>query len=139
VALTSTRKKARSAAKDARSTVKPAAEVALERIGSATEQALSSVASTVGPALEDARDRLAPAVEDARVKMAPVVAGAVATSRRKGRQVAERAGIVEERKKSHKLRNFVLLLGLGGAAAFVYSKLTGKDADPAWTASRDSA
>ncbi len=139
MALTSTRKKARSAAKDARSTVKPAAEVALERIGSATEQALSSVASTVGPALEDARDRLAPAVEDARVKMAPVVAGAVATSRRKGRQVAERAGIVEERKKSHKLRNFVLLLGLGGAAAFVYSKLTGKDADPAWTASRDSA
>ena len=33
----------------------------------------------------------------------------------------------------------LILLGLGGLAAFVYMKLTGKDADPAWTTGRDSA
>jgi hypothetical protein len=44
-------------------------------------------------------------------------------------------GIVEEPKSSHRLRNLLIVLGLGGIAAFVYTKLTGKQADPAWTTS----
>ena len=46
--------------------------------------------------------------------------------------------MAEEPKKSHKLRNLLIVLGLAGLAAFVYKKVTGKDADPAWTQSRDS-
>jgi len=135
VARKSARKKISSAADDARSSVQPVAESAIDRIGTATGQAISSVAASA----DDARHRLGPAVEDARDKMAPVVAGAVATGRRKGREAAVRAGIVEEKKETHKFRNFLLVLGLGGVAAFVYTKMTGKNADPAWTASRDSA
>ena len=135
MALKSARKKISSAADDARSSVQPAAESAIDRIGTATEQVISSVAASA----EDARHRFGPAVEDARDKVAPVVAGAVATGRKRGREAAVRAGLVEEKKKSHKFRNFLLVLGLGGVAAFVYSKMTGKAADPAWTTSRDSA
>ncbi len=127
MALKSARKKSRSAGYDA--------ESALEKLSTATGQVVSSVVSTV----DETRDRLAPAVEDARDKVVPVVAGAVVAGRQKGREVAVRAGIVEEKKESHKLRNLLLLLGLGGLAAFVYTKVTGKSSDPAWTASRDSA
>lgn len=142
MARKSARKNMRSAAKDARGSVQ-AAESALDKIGTATGQAISSVAANVGPALEDARDRIAPAVEDARDRardtIVPAVTVAVASGRKKGREVAERTGLVEEKKKSHKLRNLVLLLGLGGVVAFVAKRFTGQDADPAWTASRDSA
>lgn len=143
MARKSARKKMRSAVGDARSSVQPAAESAIDKIGTATGQAISSVAANVGPALDDARGRISPVVEDARDMardtIVPAVTVAVARGRKKGREVAERAGLVEEKKKSHKLRNLVILLGLGGLAAFVAKKLTGKDADPAWTASRDSA
>jgi hypothetical protein len=135
VARKSARKKISSAADDARSSVRPAAESAIDRIGTATEQVISSVAASA----EDARNRFGPTVEDARDKMVPVVAGAVATGRRRGREAAVRAGIVEEKKETHKFRNFLIVLGLGGVAAFVYTRMTGKNADPAWTTSRDSA
>ncbi len=127
MALRSARKNIRSAGYDA--------ESALDKIGTATEQVISSVAS----GLDDTRERVVPAVGDARDKVVPVVSAALAAGRKKGREVAVRAGVVEEKKETHKLRNFLLLLGLGGAAAFVYSRMTGKSADPAWTASRDSA
>lgn len=149
MAKTSAGRKARSVAEDARDSVVPAAEsafnaigtaaeTAFDAIGTATEQTFDSTKDKVGPVIEDARDRLAPVVGDAQAKIAPVVAAAVLTGRRKGRVVAERVGIVEK-KKSHKLRNLLVTLGLGGVAAFVYAKLAGKDTDPAWTSSRDSA
>ncbi len=144
------RDKLRSAVHDARDGVQPAAESAMDRIGSATGELVSTVAASVGPALEDARDRVKPAVEDARDrltpmveeardKIAPLAQQAVVEGKRRGRRAAERLGVVEEPKKSHKLRNLVILVGLGGLAAFIYTKMTGKDADPVWTSGRDSA
>ncbi len=110
----------------------PAAEIAKDKIGAVTESALASVAQTVGPALEDARLRLAPVAEQA-----------IAQSKRQGRRATVRFRPVAEEPaespKSHKLRNLVLMLGLGAIAAAVYKKMTGKDADPAWTAGRDTA
>lgn len=148
------RDKLRSAAKDARSSVQPAAESAIDKIGTATEQAVSNVASTVGPALEDARDKIKPAVGDARDRLVPLVEDArdkardtlvplaqqaVVEGKVRGRRAAVKLGIADEPKKTHKLRNLLIVLGLGGIAAVVYTKMTGKDADPAWTSSRDTA
>ncbi len=134
----------------------------LEKLGSASREALTSLAAAVGPALadarekfgpviEDAREKIGPAVEDARVKMAPVMSdardkmaplaeSAIVASKMQGHKAAVKLGLVEEpQPESHKIRNLIIVLGLGGAAAFAYKTLTGKDADPAWTASRDSA
>ncbi|MFY9914226.1 MAG: hypothetical protein WAK18_06145 [Nocardioidaceae bacterium] len=145
------RDKLRSAVHDARDGVQPAADSAMDKISSATGELVSTVAASVGPALEDARDRVKPAVEDARDrltpmvedardKIAPLAQQAVVEGKRRGRRAAERLGVAEEpRKKSHKLRNLVILVGLGGLAAFIYTKMTGKDADPVWTSSRDTA
>lgn len=108
--------------------VLPTAEAAKEKISAATESALSSVASTVGPALEDAKNRLA-----------PVAGQALAQGKRHGRRAAAKLGVAEEPKDSHKVRNLILMLGLGAVVAAVYKKVTGKDADPAWTSGRDTA
>ena len=116
-----------SAAEDVRDAAVPAAE-----------QAAASVASTVGPALSDAKDKLTPLLEDARDAIIPAAEAALAAVKEKSHDVAVSAGVVEE-KKSHKLRNFLIVLGLGGAIAFAIKKLSGKDADPVWTESRDDA
>jgi hypothetical protein len=141
------RDKVRAAASDAVTSVQPAAEAALDKIGAATEQIVSTVASTVGPALEDARDKVKPAVDDAREKaldtytdtLVPLAQQALVESKVRGRRAAVKLGIADEPKKGHKLRNLLIVLGLAGVAAFVYTKVTGKDADPAWTQSRDSS
>ena len=141
------RDKVGAAASDAVTAVQPAAEAALDKIGSATEQIVSTVAATVGPALEDAKDKLKPAVEDAREKaldtymdtLVPLAQQAVVEGKVRGRRAAVKLGIADEPKASHKLRNLLIVIGLAGLAAFVYSKVTGKDADPAWTQSRDSS
>jgi len=135
--------------------VQPAAETALDKIGTATEQIVSTVVSTVGPALEDAKDKakdvtndsVKPAVEEAKDKaletyketLVPLAAAALVEGKARGRRAAVKLGVTEEPKKSHKLRNLLIILGLAGLAAFVYKKVTGNDADPAWTQSRDSA
>ena len=149
------RDKVRDAVEDARSTVQPAAEVALDKIGTATEQFVSTVASTVGPALEDAKDKakdvandsVKPAVEDAKDKaldtykdtLIPLAQQAIVEGKVRGRRAAVKLGVADEPKKSHKLRNLLIVIGLAGLASFAYKKLTGKDADPAWTQSRDSS
>jgi hypothetical protein len=133
-----------------------------DNIGSASREALTSLTAAVGPTLaeardkiapvvedardrigpvvDDARDRIAPVMSDARDKVAPLAGSALVASKVQGRKAAIRLGLADEpQPKSHKLRNLLIVLGLGGAAAFAYTKFTGKDADPAWTASRDSA
>jgi hypothetical protein len=153
VAITDARKKFGSAADDARSAVKPAAESAMElirtatdKIGpvtsdalSATQDALAAAAATVAPVIEDARDRITPVVDNARDKIAPAAGVAVAAGKRRGRKAAVALRLADEPKASHKVRNLLIVLGLGGLAAFLYAKLSGKDADPAWTAGRDRA
>lgn len=106
----------------------PTAEIAKDRIGLATENALASVAQTVVPAIGEARQRLAPVAEQA-----------IAQSKQRGRRAAVKLGVAEEPKETHKLRNLVLMLGLGALVAALYKKMTGKDADAAWTAGRDTA
>ena len=149
------RDKVRDAVEDARSSVQPAAEAALDKIGEATEQIVTTVAATVVPALEDAKDKakdvtkdsVKPAVEDAKDKaletyketLVPLAAAALVEGKARGRRAAVKLGVADEPKKTHKLRNLLVILGLAGLAAFVYKKLTGKDADPAWTQSRDSS
>ena len=117
-----------SAAEDVRDAAVPAAE-----------QAAASVASTVGPALADARDKITPLLEDARDAIIPAAEAALAAVKEKSHEVAVSTGVVEEKKKSHKLRNFLIVLGLGGAIAFAIKKLSGKEADPVWTEERDDA
>jgi hypothetical protein len=136
----------RSTAEDVLSTVQPIAEAAVEKIEAATEQvvavvgpALEEAADRVKPAVEDAKDRLTPLVVEAKDKLAPLAQQAVVEGKARGRRTAEKMGIVEEPKKSHKLRNLLIVLGIAGLAAFVYKKVTGKDADPAWTETRDNA
>jgi hypothetical protein len=146
--------------------LQPAGSVAgRERLVTATDQALTAVASTVVPALMEARERLAPVAGQMsqgkklgrkaaarglvkgkqtkkRGRRAAATNGrrAAAKSLVKGKHAAVRLGMLEEHTKpTHKFRNLLILLGLGGAAALGYKMLTGKDADPAWTAGRDSA
>ena len=149
----------RAAVKDARQTMQPAAESALDKMSTATEQLVANVAATVVPALEDALDKAAdvakdtketvkPAVEDAKGKaldtykdtLVPLAAAAIVEGKRRGRKAAVKLGVADEPKKeSHKLRTFLILLGLGALAAYVYTKFTGREADPAWTQSRDAS
>jgi hypothetical protein len=105
----------------ARETVLPAAENAADRIGTAAEALLAQVADKVVPALEDARERLQPVAEEA-----------VHKSREKSRRAAVRMGIMEEPKKSHKLRKLLMMLGLAGLAAWAYKNFVAKDKESAW-------
>src|SRR5262245_41814557 len=97
----------------------------------AAEQAASSVSSTVGPVLADAKDKIGPLLEEARDAIVPAAEAALEAVKEKGQDLAVSAGVVEE-KKSHKVRNLLIVLGLGAAIAFVIKKVSGKDADPVW-------
>lgn len=116
---------------------------ARERMSVATDQALTTLTTTVLPALMEARDKLTPVAEQAvsQGKMRGKQAAALGLD--KGKQAAIRWGVLEEPpppQVSHNFRNLLVALGLGGAAAFAYKMFSGgKDADPAWTAGRDSA
>jgi hypothetical protein len=132
------------------------------RMGTATDQALATVATTVLPALVEARERLVPVAEQAaargrtRARQAAARgrtrgrrAGeqsstrgrrAAAQSLEKGRKAAMRLGVLDAPKKqTHWLRNLLIMLGLGAAGATAFRMLSGRDADPAWTAGRDAA
>ncbi|MGH3502794.1 MAG: hypothetical protein ACRDQA_18155 [Nocardioidaceae bacterium] len=146
-AIDDARAKAKPVVEDARSKVGPALEDARGQVGPAWEQARDKV----GPALEDARDRMSPALEQARDKVSPALEqardtvspaleGAVAGGKRRGRKAAAKLDLAEEpKKKGHKLRNLLILLGLGGLAAAVYKQFFGGADDPAWTSTRDDA
>lgn len=117
---------------------------ARDRMGTATDQALSTVATTLVPALIEARDKLAPVAEQAVAQGKIRGRQAAALGVVKGRQAAKRFSTVQEpepepEKQTHKLRNLIIMLGLGAIGALAYKMLSGKDADPAWTAGRDSA
>ncbi|MBA2444006.1 MAG: apolipoprotein A1/A4/E family protein [Nocardioidaceae bacterium] len=136
-ALTEARDKIAPAVEDARVKLGPVVEEARDKIGPVVEEARDKI----GPVVEEARERIGPVMTDARGKVAPLAGSALLASKAQGRKAAIRLGLVEEPQpaKGHKIRNLLLVLGLGGAAAFAYKMLTGKDADPAWTATRDTA
>ncbi|MBA3412000.1 MAG: hypothetical protein H0U15_14440, partial [Geodermatophilaceae bacterium] len=106
----------------------------------------SDLADRIAPAVESARDRAVPVIADARDKAAPafgsakdrfnsdvlpaLTAAAVAAgeateevrgeTRKRGRAaVAALKGEIEAPKETHRFRNFLVVLGLGGIAAAV--------------------
>jgi hypothetical protein len=120
---------------DARDRLAPVVEDAKERLGPALEDAKERL----GPALEDAKDAIVAGVEEAKELIAPVAAEVVRAARDKGHGAAVKTGLAEEPKKTHKVRNLLIVLGIGAAVAFVYKKVAGRDSAPQWTAPRDPA
>lgn len=105
------------------------------------------------PYVHDVKERTAPAVEGAKAefttKVLPVITAAVAAASEATEEAREEArkrgtataaalkGEVEapRKKESHKLRNLLLLMGLGGLVAFVAKKMSDRDASTAWQSS----
>jgi hypothetical protein len=131
----------------AREKVSPYAEKAVERGAHLAHQAVEKA----GPVLDDALAKVGPATEHAAEKarerlnddVLPKVTAALATlaaaaepvveetARRSKATKAALKGELEVPKKSHKLRNVVLFLGLGALAAAAVKKLL-TPPEPAW-------
>jgi hypothetical protein len=105
------------------------------------------------PYVHDVKERTAPAVEGAKAKFTaevlPVITAAVAAASEateEAREEARKRGsataaalkgevAAPKKKESHKLRNLLLLMGLGGLVAFVAKKMSDRDASTAWQSS----
>jgi hypothetical protein len=131
----------------AREKVSPYAEKAVERGAHLAHQAVEKA----GPVLDDALAKVGPATEHAAEKarerlnddVLPKVTAALATlaaaaepvveetARRSKATKAALKGELDVPKKSHKLRNVVLFLGLGALAAAAVKKLL-TPPEPAW-------
>ncbi|RZU20641.1 hypothetical protein EV645_2878 [Kribbella rubisoli] len=131
----------------AREKVSPYAEKAVERGAHLAHQAVEKA----GPVLDDALAKVGPATEHAAEKarerlnddLLPKVTAALATLAAAAEPVVEETarrgkatkaalkGELEVPKKSHKLRNVVLFLGLGALAAAAVKKLL-TPPEPAW-------
>lgn len=131
----------------AREKVSPYAEKAVERGAHLAHQAVEKA----GPVLDDALAKVGPATEHAAEKargrlnddLLPKVTAALATLAAAAEPVVEETarrgkatkaalkGEVDVPKKSHKLRNVVLFLGLGALAAAAVKKLL-TPPEPAW-------
>ena len=119
----------------------------------------SDLADRIAPTVESARDRAVPVLADARDKAAPafgsakdrfnsdvlpaLTAAAVAageateevrgeTRKRSKAAVAALKGEIEAPKETHRFRNFLVVLGLGGIAAAVAKKLSDRPATTTW-------
>ncbi len=119
----------------------------------------SDLADRIAPTVESARDRAVPVIADARDKAAPafgsakdrfnsdvlpaLTAAAVAageateevrgeTRKRSKAAVAALKGEIEAPKETHRFRNFLVVLGLGGIAAAVAKKLSDRPATTTW-------
>jgi hypothetical protein len=127
--------------------IAPHVENAREKAG----PALSDAREKAAPYLAEARGKAAPYLSDARDRFSsdvmPVITAALAAAgdatedvrdeaKRRGLATAAALkGEVEAPKKTHKLRNLLILLGLGGLAAAVAKKLSGREAETAWQSS----
>lgn len=111
-------------------------EMVSERVADLREQAAElagEAAERLAPLVDEARTKLPEYVEQAREKgstyattakaaAVPAVTAATAATTAKARGLAEQAGLVEPPKKTHRLRNLLVLVGLGGLVAFVVKK-----------------
>ena len=102
---------------------------------------LAEVKGKTSPALTDARDKLTNEVLP--VITAAIAAASEATEEARNeamkRGAATAAALKGEleppRQKTHRLRNLMMVLGLGGIAAFVAKKLSDREATTAWQSS----
>jgi hypothetical protein len=112
----------------------------------------SEVMDRLAPHVESAREKATPAVDTAKARFTtevlPVLTAAVAAASEATEELREEAskrgaataaalkGEVEApSKKSHKLRNLLIILGLGGIAAFVTKRMSDRQASTAWQSS----
>ena len=124
-------------------TVAEAREKAAPLIADAKEKAAPLVAEArekAAPALNEAKDRISSDVLP--VLTAAVAAAGAATedvreeTAKRGKAVAAALkGEVEAPKQTHKLRNLLVLLGLGGLVAFVVKKKSDREPTTAWQSS----
>ena len=120
-----------------------------EKIAPQVESAVGTAREKAGPLLTEAREKAAPAVNEARDKFTsdvlPVITAAIAAageatedvrdeSKKRGKAaVAALKGEVEApKKKKHRFRTFLLMLGLGSAVAFVAKKLSDRPSTTTW-------
>jgi hypothetical protein len=145
--------------KHARKQMEPHLKHAREQVGPYVDEARERLAPYVEEAREQANKKWIPAAEhaahEARDRLnddvLPALAAATAAAgeasgpyraeakRRGAATVAALRGEVEAPKKSHRLRNLLVLLGLGGIAFFVAKRLTGSDDTAAWQSSYEPA
>ena len=131
-------------------------------LGTRAGATVAEAREKAAPLLADAKDKAAPLVAEAREKAAPalneakdrissdvlpVITAAVAaagaatedvrgeTAKRGKAVAAALKGEVEAPKQTHKLRNLLILLGLGGLAAFVAKKMSDREPTTAWQSS----
>lgn len=131
-----------------------------DRIGPQVESAVGTAREKAGPMIAEAREKAAPMIAEAREKAAPavhdardklttdvlpVLTAALAaageatedvrseTGRRGKAAIAALKGEVEApAPKKHRFRKFLLVLGLGGAVAFVARKMSDRSATTTW-------
>lgn len=136
-------------------TVESAREKAAPLLSDARDKAaplLADARDKAAPLVADARDKAGPALSEARDRLTnevlPVITAAIAaageateevrgeTKKRSKAAVAALKGEVEApKKKKHRVRKALLLLGLGGIAAAVAKKLSDRPATTAWQSS----
>ncbi len=129
-----------------------AREKAAPMLAEAREKAapvLAEAREKAAPLLAEARDKTVPAVQEARdrlvTEVVPVLTAALAaaseateevrgeTKKRGKATVAALKGEVEApQKKTHRLRNLLIVLGLGGVAAVVAKRMSDRQATTAW-------
>ena len=138
----------------ASATVAEAREKAAPLLAEAREKTAPLVADArekAAPLLAEAREKTAPALHEAKDRInsdvLPVLTAAVAaagaatedmrgeTAKRGKAVAAALKGEVEAPKESHKLRNLLVLLGLGGLVAYVVKKKSDREPTTAWQSS----
>ncbi len=139
---------------NAREKAAPVIAEAKEKALEAKEKAGPYVAEArqkAAPYVESAREKATPAVDQARQKFTtevlPVLTAAVAAASEATEELREEAskrgaataaalkGEIEAPKKTHKLRNFLIVIGLGGIAAIVTKRMSDRQATTAWQSS----
>jgi len=116
-----------------------------------TAPLLADAKEKAAPLVAEARDKAAPALHEAKDRInsdvLPVLTAAVAaagaatedvrgeTAKRGKAVAAALKGEVEAPKQTHKLRNLLILLGLGGLVAFVVKKKSDREPTTAWQSS----
>src|SRR5699024_3402083 len=90
-------------------------------------EAAAKAAETVGPRLEEARDELAPrvnaAIDRTRDEVLPAVAESLGKTKLAETRLAQTPLVeVPKKKKKHRVRNVLIVLGVAGAAAYAYKR-----------------
>lgn len=116
-----------------------------------TAPLLADAREKAAPLVAEAREKAAPALHEARdrfsTEVLPVLTAAVAaagaatedvreeTAKRGKAVAAALKGEVEAPRRTHRLRNLLVLLGLGGLVAFVVKKKSDREPTTAWQSS----